>query len=78
MKTERTIWEIETSENVVVADKSLDPKVDVVDSAFAEPEVNVAGDPITLFWVSTAILGDLLRRKNVKHNNDQINIQIEY
>ena len=47
MKTERTIWEIETSENVVVADKSLDPKVDVVDSAVAEPEVDVVGDPIT-------------------------------
>ena len=47
MKIERTVWETETSENIVVADKSLDPKVDVVDSVVAEPEVDVAGDPIT-------------------------------
>ena len=78
MKIERNVWEIETSANAMVEETSSDPKVDVVDSAFAEPEVNVAGDPITLFWVSTAIFGDLLRRKNVKHNNHQINIQIEY
>ena len=30
----------------MVANKSLDPKVDV-DSAVVEPEVNVVGDPIT-------------------------------
>ena len=46
MKTERTVWERETSTNAMVADKSSDPKVDV-DSAVAETEVNVAGDPIT-------------------------------
>ena len=47
MKTERTVWERETSTKTMVADKSSDPKVDVVDSAVAEPEVDVAGDPIT-------------------------------
>ena len=47
MKTKRTVWEIETLENAMVEETSSDPKVDVVDSAFAEPEVNVAGDPIT-------------------------------
>ena len=47
MKTERTVWEIETSLNAMVEETSLDPKVDVVVSAFVEPEVDVAGDPIT-------------------------------
>jgi len=47
VKTERNVWEIETSANAMVEETSSDPKVDVVDSAFAEPEVNVAGDPIT-------------------------------
>ena len=46
MKTERTVWERETSTNAMVADKSSDPKVDV-DSSVAEPEVDVADDPIT-------------------------------
>ena len=46
MKTERTVWEIETLANAMVADKSSDPKVDV-DSVAAEPEVDVVGDPIT-------------------------------
>ena len=64
MKTERTVWERETSTNAMVADKSSDPKVDV-DSAVAEPEVDVAGDPITPVWVNGAILGDLLRLKKV-------------
>ena len=46
MKTERTVWEIETSTKAMVAETS-DPKVDVVDAPVVEPEVDVVGDPIT-------------------------------
>ena len=42
MKTDRTVWETETSTKAMVAETS-DPKVDV-----AEPDVDVASDPITL------------------------------
>ena len=47
MKTERTVWERETSTNTMVVDKSSNQKVDVVDLVVTELEVDVADDPIT-------------------------------